>query len=126
MKIFTNIFLWLVMIYHGAVCLGALLLFWGPLYLAITNGDRFDWFLFFGTFCSSLSAFVIALILYRNIRSHHIVIAKKQNIILLVLFILHIGLSLTFIPELFIIHIIVAALLGALILTYPKIVKGYY
>lgn len=125
MKIIIRIFLWLSMIFNGIISLGILIMFWGPLYLAIEKGERYNWFLLIGTFFAAFIGFIISLIIYKHLINQRPIILKRNKIILIILFIIYLGLSLTFNPEIIWLHIIFALGLGIVFVTYPKLIKKY-
>ena len=85
MKIIIKIFLWISMILNGITGIGILLMFWGPLYLAVTRGEQYYWTGLIEDFLTAIIGFIISLIFYKHIIKYKPNISKKNSMMLWVL-----------------------------------------
>lgn len=67
MKHFFRAALWFIMIYHGLLCLIPLALAWGPLYLAATRGEAYNWTLMLSMLVVNAIGLVVALLVYMRL-----------------------------------------------------------
>lgn len=123
MKLLIRIFLWFSMIIHAGLVLGMLVLMWGPIYLAVTKGDNYNWFYLVGNICAGLSGFIVSLVIYKFINQDKKEMLPKNSIILWILLAIYLGLSTTFNIQIAWLGIIFALGLGALLFFHPKLVK---
>jgi hypothetical protein len=143
MKIVIKIFLWVSMILNGITSIGILLLFWGPLYLAVTRGEQYYWTGLIEVFLTAIIGFIISLIFYKHIIKYKPTISKKNSIIFLILIMAQIiifpiifrYLSIILYPQLkeglsfdIILRWTNIFPLGYLLIliTYPKLIKKYF
>lgn len=144
MKTIIKIFIWISMIFNGAVSIFILLTFWGPLYLAIKRGEKYYWTGLIEMFLESLIIFVISFIIYKYITKTRSNIPKKNIVFFIILIVLVILLPVIFLylsniiyPPRFHIdfsfnmiifnynNIFILGLLLILIF-YPKLIKKYF
>lgn len=66
MKKLSKILLWILMLYYGGLFLVIILMSWGPIYLAITDGAnwKFDWSVLLLELLMRAMGFILSLIIY--------------------------------------------------------------
>ncbi len=126
MKKIINIFLWLSIIFHGVHTFIILVLSWGPIYLVIVKGQKYDLLSLMGVFLALLIGFIISIIIYRNFRDHSLVLNQNNIIFLITFLIVCFGLSTLFSLDIVWISRFFICGLVILLVFYPKIVKKYY
>ncbi len=123
MKILLRVFLWVSMLYHALPATMMIFLAWGPLYLAVTEGQPYNWPALIGNVVSLLLGFIITLVLYRSIAAKEKTLSPKKTIIIAILLIAYVGLSIAF--ALVWVSIIVAIGLGIILIYYPRLIKKF-
>lgn len=123
MKLLIRIFIWLSIIYHGGLLAFLLVLSWGPIYLAIVKGEKYDWPVLVGNIFVLIIGFIISLTLYRYFAVGRKEIIKRDNMILgllLVIYFVLIFISSEIIPW---VNVVFVVGLGILLIMYSKIAR---